>query len=273
MSLIEKQEWNKLMSDFDENAVDETIEEIRVKSFVEDEAISAPVDEKPFRYLFADDIDVGKFLNSIEGELRTVYDVGASTGAWSAYMTEAFPNATFHLFEPLTGHVQEYEYSDQYLKLLKNYEFHRIAVGDRNGELRMQMVTEANPYIATGLELGEDDKSTIAVPIVCLDSYVRENNLPIPDLLKVDVQGLEPEVLAGAEKLLPKIKFIMLECWMFRGYNGKTQVILDTMNKMREYGFEAIDMCGDIRQDDGRLVNVDIWFINKKYSEEIGFEM
>ena len=36
-----------------------------------------------------------------------IYDIGAANGAWSADMLEIFPNARYHLFEPLAGGGRE----------------------------------------------------------------------------------------------------------------------------------------------------------------------
>jgi FkbM family methyltransferase len=46
-----------------------------------------------------------------------------------------------------------------------------------------------------------------------LDNLIYKNGLPVPDHLKIDVDGIEAKILKGAEKLLrdPKLKSILIE--------------------------------------------------------------
>jgi hypothetical protein len=46
---------------------------------------------------------------------------------------------------------------------------------------------------------------------ISLDSLSELLGLPVPDYLKIDVDGLESIILAGAQKTLTKVKEILIE--------------------------------------------------------------
>jgi hypothetical protein len=51
------------------------------------------------------------------------------------------------------------------------------------------------------------------VPIVTIDDYFRSSGIDVIDLLKIDVEGYEMSVLAGAESVLAgRTRFVVVEC-------------------------------------------------------------
>lgn len=53
-----------------------------------------------------------------------------------------------------------------------------------------------------------------------MDRYCDTNTIDHVDLLKIDVQGAEDRVLAGAAKMLPRIDIIQLEITFFSFYEN-----------------------------------------------------
>ena len=62
--------------------------------------------------------------------------------------------------------------------------------------------------------------ATETVPVVTIDSVVRERAIEGPYLLKLDVQGYEGPVLAGAAETLRDIKLIFIELLLAPLYEG-----------------------------------------------------
>ena len=62
----------------------------------------------------------------------------------------------------------------------------------------------------------------MVVPLHTLDEFVRENNLPVPQVLKLDVQGAERKILSGAAATMRTADVIFLETWLVRGYGPDT---------------------------------------------------
>jgi len=68
----------------------------------------------------------------------------------------------------------------------------------------------------------------VALPPLLGDEWI--------DLLKVDVEGLEVEVLKGASNLLERTRYIIVE--VIPNTEAK---LLETLNLLRPMGFELID--------------------------------
>ncbi len=88
------------------------------------------------------------------------------------------------------------------------------------------------------------------------------NNLPLPDLIKIDTQGSELDILKGAQKSLEKCKLIYLECPIME-YNQGAPNFQDYITYMQAISYEPIDLC-ERHLINGRLVQVDILF--KRFS-------
>ncbi|WP_333254526.1 MULTISPECIES: FkbM family methyltransferase [unclassified Microcoleus] len=53
------------------------------------------------------------------------------------------------------------------------------------------------------------------IPAITLDGICRERNLPSPYLIKVDVDGQELDVLAGATEILQQTEYVIVEVTLF----------------------------------------------------------
>ena len=71
-----------------------------------------------------------------------------------------------------------------------------------------------------------------------LDNFVKKNQIPKIDILKIDTEGHELKVLYGAKKILKKTKIIQLEILEQKEkFNKKSEKILKFLNS---YGFTLI---------------------------------
>ena len=66
------------------------------------------------------------------------------------------------------------------------------------------------------------DKS-VRVTVERLDDYVYKQSLPLPDLIKLDVQGFEGEVLMGGARSLECAKAVITEVSFEEFYRGQCQ--------------------------------------------------
>lgn len=73
-----------------------------------------------------------------------------------------------------------------------------LAVGAESGEIRIATGTAnaGEVHVATAAEQGE------VVPMVSLDSYCADHGIGRVDYIKIDVEGFEASVLAGAERVI-----------------------------------------------------------------------
>jgi hypothetical protein len=99
------------------------------------------------------------------------------------------------------------------------------------------------------------------VPLVRLDDVVRERGLSGPFVVKVDVEGGELAVLAGAPGVLAESELVLLEVSLFELVAGAPP-FHEVVSGMHDHGFVAADFYnGHNRPLDGALAQTDVAFV------------
>jgi len=123
----------------------------------------------------------------------TVLDVGANQGAHTVALAKVAKRV--HAFEPQRI-LHQILCANVALNALTNVHTHHAAVGRTLGTVHVPVLDYTRPDNFGALALGHTDSGE-AVPLVTIDSL---------DLccqfIKIDVEGMEGEVIAGAEKTL-----------------------------------------------------------------------
>jgi FkbM family methyltransferase len=143
---------------------------------------------------------VRRFLRPNE----TVVDVGATVGLFTLVSARAVaPSGKTHSFEPVPGNFESLAENVR-LNGFEHVLLNAVAVGRESGELQLGLpeVTPDRGQTSGMYTSGAADR-TITVPKIDLGEYVDEHlaNTPIR-LVKVDVEGMEPEVLLALERRL-----------------------------------------------------------------------
>lgn len=79
----------------------------------------------------------------------------------------------------------------------------------------------------------------VKVDAITLDDYCRQNNISDVFVLKLEAEGAEPEVLEGAESILPRIRYITADCGFERG-KEKASTAPAVVNFLLRHGFEMV---------------------------------
>lgn len=161
-----------------------------------------------------------------ENEIDLLLDVGANTGQFSFKMIEAGFNKSVVSFEPLSS---AYPVLEKNAEKYNNWKvFERCAIGDFDGEIQINI--SLNSHSSSILQVNKEhtdaapsavffDKETVVIKK--LDSISAEFNSFHNILLKIDTQGFEKNVIAGAEELIEKkVKIIQLEMSLLPLYEG-----------------------------------------------------
>ena len=97
------------------------------------------------------------------------------------------------------------------------------------------------------------------VPLARLDTLLSEDAETGLDgaLLKIDAQGFEAEVLAGAAATLPRCRAVLIEMSSTPLYHG--QALWDELHRtLTQAGFQLFDLMPDFRDPaSGRLLQFD----------------
>jgi FkbM family methyltransferase len=144
----------------------------------------------------------------------TVLDVGANLGWITARMARKVgPTGQVHAFEP-NPRVADLLAQSVATSQLRNVHLHRIALGDKSGQLDLH-VTRTNAGMAS-LVYGHnsttpiypaDSTDVIKVPVRTLTEIFANDPQPPTRirLVKLDVEGYEPQVLTGAASFFKQI--------------------------------------------------------------------
>jgi FkbM family methyltransferase len=168
------------------------------------------------------------------------FDVGANKGLYTSALTKRFPNLTeIHAFEP-----NKTLYSNVLTHLRSSkVKINNLALGSTEGEAILFSVPgQSGLGSLTKRELWHHDleaSEQSAVEVSTLDKYCQSAGVVNIDILKIDVEGHELDVLAGATKMLDE-KRIQLVQFEFGGCNVDTRTYFrDFWNLLnRKYGFD-----------------------------------
>jgi FkbM family methyltransferase len=184
-----------------------------------------------------------------------VIDVGAQTGTPPLY--EVFPDAHHLMIEPVVEHEPALR---DVCSQLRHAE-HLIAAVTRQGGGTVPLhVTDDRLYSCVGSE--EPDGAgppPRRVPVVSLDGVWADHGRPEPLLVKIDVDGLELEVLAGAVSLMKPDTVFVVEATVADD-NPRLPRIIDAMAPHRFRVWDIIDPL--YRPQDERMWQVDLVLVH-----------
>lgn len=162
--------------------------------------------DEPETLAFIDNIEAGKNL----------WDIGANIGVYSLYAALK-PGLTVYAFEPSGfnfGLLVEHIALNNKGSCIKPF---CIALGDKTeiSELNMTNIEQGHAGNALGESKNQFEhfqtRFTQAIPAYTIDDFIDQFKLPTPDYIKLDVDGIEPKILAGAEKTLPQVHAVLIE--------------------------------------------------------------
>lgn len=181
-----------------------------------------------------------------------IYDIGANDGSWTRGAKQVFPNAHYEQFEA----NQQHQAPGRHMVLLgdaeKEVPFFKAVGASAGANTGASIYLEVTHHYTPGKYTSE------TLRMVPLDVYAVRNNLPQPDLLKLDVQGAELDVLRGAQTILRNTRYVLMEAALHR-WNKDAPMIEEIVAFMASNGFELVDIV-DHHVTEGYLFQVDLLF-------------
>ena len=151
-----------------------------------------------------------------------VYDVGANAGFYTLLSSVLTGNSgKVFAFEPVPQNIF---YIKKHLELNKisNTVVVEKAVSNKISKLRFDL--SSNPSMGHFSANGEIEVETIS-----LDEFIKQGN-PLPDLIKMDIEGAEFDALNGAEEILKTKKPIIFLATHSDGVKKNCLELLKEMN-------------------------------------------
>lgn len=150
-----------------------------------------------------------------------VFDVGANVGQTTESFKEMFSDAQIHAFEP---GMSAFEKLEKRYGSHKNIILNKVGVGS-SSETKI-FLENSRTEMSSFLPLGPDGWGKIVnkvpVEIITLDDYCAKKQIPYLNVLKVDTQGLDLEVLKGAQNIFAenRVQFLLMEVTFNEMYQG-----------------------------------------------------
>lgn len=160
----------------------------------------------------------------LETETPRIVDAGAHIGLATLYFKTIFPNSSITAYEPVRANLVLLEKNVRENQL-EGVEICEVAVAPKTGRLKIHEPSEGTAWksgagiIPNGWR-GVQNTHEIEVSAVGIQEILHE---PI-DIFKMDIEGMEYEVLQSARPLIRHVKKWIIEAHPRKGYRVEAMV-------------------------------------------------
>ena len=205
-------------------------------------------------------IETLKIINNNKDiEIKTIYDIGASVLHFAKEARKIFKDTEIIVFDAFK------EAEILYKKY--GYKYSICLLSDKSNK---EVEFYKNPFFPGGNSYYKeihhdksivpffDDSNRHTEQTKTLNEIVQLNNYPLPDLIKIDVQGCELDILKGANKVLEHNKYLIIEI-QHKQYNEGAPLFEETNKYILSIGYVLIKKICSSEFD------ADYLYMNSKY--------
>ncbi|MEE9296451.1 MAG: FkbM family methyltransferase [Phycisphaerae bacterium] len=148
-------------------------------------------------------------LEALRGRpLSCLFDVGANVGQWTMMARNIFPHSEIHCFEVMPPTVEKLrKHVEEDGKITVN----SCGLSDGNGSIALRCFS-GNDALTTSTDYPHDlPVSEARGEVITGDGYVQRKGIKHIDFIKIDVEGMEHQVLAGLTETLAAGKVDMVQ--------------------------------------------------------------
>lgn len=210
--------------------------------------------------------DMGFLLHALRpGDLFV--DVGANVGTYTILASRAI-GAHVISFEPIPATFESLLDNIYLNRAIELVDARNVAVSRAPGTLRITSSLDTMNHVLSG---DESASAVLDVPAVTLDSILE---VSVPFLIKMDVEGFETEVVAGATHTLKKgsLKALIVETNQSGLRYGTNDQTID--RQIRSFGFlpftydphtrSLIELCGPAMISGNTIYIRDVEFVRQR---------
>lgn len=175
-----------------------------------------------------------EYLKNIDAEPEVIYDIGACVLHWTRKAKQIWPQSQYYLIDAAKSVEKFLEKSGHQWAI-------EVLSNEDNKEIIFYEDSEnpgGNSYYLENTGAFGDKHITLRKTIT-LDTLVKEKNWPLPDMIKIDVQGAEIDVLMGAMETIKQCKDVILEA-QHVDYNQGAPKVEKVIEFMEYLGFTLI---------------------------------
>ncbi|MFH0895763.1 MAG: FkbM family methyltransferase [Bacteroidota bacterium] len=139
-----------------------------------------------------------------------IYDIGANIGELALNFSKYAPQGHVYAFEPDSFNFSKLQTNIR-LNSATNLSCFQCALGDQEGTFKLYSFDKGNRGMNRILNECEN-RDFEEVKVYSLDQFVKTNQIPLPNLIKIDVEGFEYKVLLGAQVIIEHARpFVFIE--------------------------------------------------------------
>lgn len=195
-------------------------------------------------------------------EPQVIVDVGANHGGWSREVHSVYRAARYFLIEP---QEEMGPFLDHFCARAEGSRWFLGGAGAQVGEMALTVWDDyqGTAFLAPEVEAMVPDLPQRQVPVFTLDHLIQSGQMPLPDLVKIDVQGYELEVLQGCMRCLGKTDMFVIETSLFHPL-GHRPSFYKVVELMEAYGYDIYDVADLKYRADGALAQIDVCFLRNQ---------
>lgn len=162
-----------------------------------------------------------------------IYDIGACVGHWTKGAKQVWRDSEIYMVDATTS-------VEDVLKDIGPYAIEVLTEEDgKELTFYQNSVSPAgNSYYKENTSAYHDGHATKRIGKT-LDTLRKERNWPLPQLIKLDVQGAEIDILKGATETLAQVNNVILEAQHI-DYNAGAPKVNDVVEFMKSIGFKLV---------------------------------
>lgn len=191
----------------------------------------------------------GRFLQRLLQEIRpreVVYDIGTNLGLYTIFLAKAVgSHGRIIGFEP---ELRSFERCQENLRLnsLANVKVFDRALGNEDREIVLAVDESAASGVhhVLGRRDGETSTRWQSAKMVVGDRFIDMESLPTPNVIKIDVEGMEEEVLLGLTQTLrrPQCRLVFCEIhFAVLDQRGRWDAPRRILHFLEDCGFDTIE--------------------------------
>jgi FkbM family methyltransferase len=139
-------------------------------------------------------------------EPRVIYDIGSCVLNWTHVARKVWPSAEIIAFDAFE--------KAEFLYKRENIRYHIGVLGDSDEKIvkfyENERRPEGNSYYRENSRM-YPEKVFREIKMAMLDTVVEQRNFPLPDLVKIDVQGSEKDLIEGGLGTISNAKHLIVE--------------------------------------------------------------